>query len=168
MNAEAWATITVGILTIFAQLLFVVLAYIFGRSQGKSQTQHEKAAGAIVDAVRLTRQVAAECYAWSRLTKRDEIELRHRVEVTRLRGELLDLVNDNSPWFEPQTEGKLRPVIEDLKKVTIDHITALKSDNEAQVRESGERLSEWIETDLAQMQMDMENEARRIIGTKRQ
>lgn len=45
---------------------------------------------------------------------------------------------------------------------------ALKSDDEALVRESGERLSEWTATDLTQMRMDMENEARRIIGTTRQ
>lgn len=89
------------------------------------------------------------------------------MQITGLRLELEALREDNSPWLQPRTAATLRPLSEHLRKVTSDHIEAMKSDDEARIRESRERLSVWIEKDLAKIQSDLDDEARRIIGTKR-
>jgi Asp-tRNA(Asn)/Glu-tRNA(Gln) amidotransferase A subunit family amidase len=167
LTPEAWATVTVGIITVAAQIVALVVAYALGKAQGRAQTRHEKAAEVIVTGLRLTKRVGAECGVWAHYRKRDESELKYRAEILRLRGELQDLVYDNSPWLEPQTQSKLRPVIRDLGDFQRDHAEAIKSGDEARAQRSGERLSEWTTKKLIQMQNDLEDEARRIIGTKR-
>lgn len=69
LNAGAWATIVVGIFTTAAQLISIFVVYVLGKSQGRAQTRHEEAARAMVEALRLTRQVATECSEWVRYRK---------------------------------------------------------------------------------------------------
>jgi hypothetical protein len=104
---------------------------------------------------------------WTLYGKRDELEMGHAKEITRLRGELQSLAYDNSPWFEPRTEGIMKPVLKEVGSYYREHTDALKSGDAARIAESGKRLSEWSMEPLTLTVIALEDEARRLIGTKR-
>lgn len=138
-----------------------------GKAQGRAQTRHDEAANTLVEGLRLTRRVGTECGMWALYQERDADERRYQEEILLLRGKLQDLVYDNSPWLDPRTEGTLRPILKDLAVYNRSHRAALKSGNKKQAQKTGEQLSKWSINELIQMENDMENEARRVIGTKR-
>jgi hypothetical protein len=166
LNPEAQATIIVGILTVVAQPVFLLVAFFLGKAQGKAQVRHEKAAEAIVAALRIIRRLQLELGVWALSEKQDELELDQAKKVSRLRDELRRLIYDNSPWFEPQTEGKMKPILAEVRLYYKEHTDALKSGDAARIAESGKRLSEWHMEPLTLMANALEDEARRLIGTK--
>jgi hypothetical protein len=164
---ESQATIIVGILTVVAQPLFLLVAFFLGKAQGRAQVRHERAADAVVAAVRVVADLRAEVGMWAILQERDELESKSRGTILRLRQELRNLVYDNSPWLDLKTERKLKPVIYELRSQYDAHDDALTSGDPARITETGERLAEWNTRNLTQMQLDLEDEARRLIGSKR-
>jgi hypothetical protein len=166
-SPEAQATIIVGIVTVVAQPLFLLVAFFFGKAQGRAQVRHERAAVAVVAAVRVVADLRAEIGVWAILREREEIESQYRGTILRLRGELQSLVYDNSPWLDPKTELKLKPVLNELRIQYDAHDNALASGDPARITETGKRLTEWNIRNLTQMQIDLEDEARRLIGSKR-
>lgn len=164
---EAQATIIVGILTVVAQPLFLLVAFFLGKAQGRAQVRHERAADAVVAAVRVVADLRAEVGVWAILLERDETESKYRGTILRLRKELQSLVYDNSPWLDPKTERKLKPVIQELRSHYSAYDAALSSGDATRITETGERLAEWNTRNLTQMQLDLEDEARRLIGSKR-
>jgi hypothetical protein len=103
---------------------------------------------------------------WALYEKRDKLELDRAKKIRRLRHRLQRLVYDNSPWFEPQTEGKMKPILKEVGRHYEEHTDALKSGDAARIAESGKRLSEWHTEPLTLMMIALEDEARRLIGTK--
>jgi hypothetical protein len=152
---------------IAAQLIFLYIAYAFGKSQGRAQLRHERAAEAIVAALRIIRKLSGEFGMWALRGQRDDLEIGYAKEISRLRRELQSLVYDNSPWFEPETEGKLNPVLKEVGSYYGKHTDALKSGDAARIKESGKQLSEWRLRRLTLLEIALEDEARRLIGTKR-
>ena len=122
---EAQATIIVGILTVVAQPLFLLVAFFFGKAQGRAQVRHERAADAVVAAVRVVADLRVEVGMWAILRERDEIESKYRGTILWQRQELQNLVYDNSPWLDPKTERKLKPVINELRSQYDAHGDAL-------------------------------------------
>ena len=165
-TAEAWATIAVGTITVIVQPLFLIGAFFLAKAQGRAQVRHEKAAEAIVAALRIIRRLQLELGLWAHYEKRDELELGQARNIMRLRRKLRRLINNNSPWFEPQTEGKMKPILKEVGRYYEDHTDALKSGDAARIAESGKRLSEWHIEPLTLMMITLEDEARRLIGTR--
>jgi hypothetical protein len=108
---EALATLLVGFITVIVQPIFIVATFFLGKAQGKAQIRHEKAAEAIVNVVRMISDLREEIGVWAVYTERSDLEIEHAKEIVRLRGELQDLVYDNSLWFDPETERKMKPVL---------------------------------------------------------
>ena len=163
---EAQATIIVGIVTVVVQPIFLYAAFQFGKAQARAQVRHQKAVEAIVAALRIVRRLQLELGVWALSKKRDELELDRAKKIRRLRRNLRRLVYDNSPWFEPQTEGKMKPILKEIGSHYEEHSDALKSGDAARIAESGKRLSEWHIEPLTLMIIALEDETRRLIGTK--
>lgn len=164
---EAQATIVIGILTVVVQPLLIVLTFLLGKAQGKAQMRHEKAAESVVATVRVVRKLRTELGMWAIMRERDETEAGYREKVRELRGELRELVYQNAAWLDPRTERKLKPVVYELADRCNEHGEALASGDKAQAEQTGARLSKWNMRNLTQIQLDLEDEARRLIGTKR-
>jgi hypothetical protein len=103
---------------------------------------------------------------WALYKKRSEMETDHAEEITRRREDLRRLIYDNSPWFEPHTEGKMKPILAEVRHYYQEHADALKSGDPARIAESGKRISEWSKEPYALRVIALEDEARRLIGTK--
>ena len=69
--------------------------------------------------------------------------------------------------FSPCTEGKMLPVLKEVGSYYKEHTDALKSGDPARIAESGKQVSEWSMGSLTLMVNALEDEARRLIGTKR-
>jgi hypothetical protein len=164
---EAQATIIIGIVTIVVQPIFLYAAFQFGKAQARAQVRHQKAVEAIVSAIRIIEQLQSEFGIWVLYKKRDAVEISHAKEISRLRDELRELIYDNSPWFEPRTEGKVRPVLTEVRLYYKVHTDALKSGDPARIAESSKQISEWSKESYPLRVIALEDEARRLIGTKR-
>jgi hypothetical protein len=163
---EAQATIIVGILTVIAQPLFLLVAFFLGKRQGRAQVRHQKAVEAIVSALRIIEQLQGEFGLWALYKQRSELEIAHAEKISQLRDELRDLIYNNSPWFEPHTEGKVKPILAEVRLYYQEHVDALKSGDPARIAESGKRISEWSREPYVRRRIALEDEARRLIGTK--
>ena len=164
---EAQATIIVAIVTIVVQPIFLYAAFQFGKAQARAQVRHQKAVEAIVSALRIIEQLQSEFRMWVLSEKRDEVEIEYAKEISRLRDELRKLIYDNSPWFEPHTEDKVRPILTEVRLYYALHTDALKSGDPARIAESSKRISEWSKESYPLRVIALEDEARRLIGTKR-
>jgi hypothetical protein len=164
---EAQATIIVGIIAIVVQPIFLYAAFQFGKAQARAQVRHQKAVEAIVRALRIIEQLQLKFRMWVRYKERDELEIEYAKEISRLRDELRDLVYDNSPWFEPHTKDKVRLILAEIRLYYGEYADALQSGDPARVAQTGKRISEWSEESYPLRVIELEDEARRLIGTKR-
>lgn len=164
---EAQATLIVGFVTVIVQPIFIIATFFLGKAQGKAHIRHEKAAEVIVNCVRLISDLRVEFELWAVHTELSDLSREQAKEITRLGGELQNLVYGNSLWFDPETESKMTPVAGEVYKRTSEHWNALKSGDKARIEESGKQLSEWNTRDLTKMQVALQDEARRLIGSKR-
>jgi hypothetical protein len=164
---EAQATIIVGIVTIVVQPIFLYAAFQFGKAQARAQVRHQKAVEAIVSTLRIIEQLQSQFGMWAIFKKRDELEIEYAKEISRLRDELRELVYDNSPWFEPHTEGKVTSILAEVRLYYRVHTEALKSGDPRRIAESSKEISEWSKESYPLRVIALEDEARRLIGTKR-
>jgi hypothetical protein len=164
---EARATIIVGIVTVVVQPIFLYAAFQFGKAQARAQVRHQKAVEAIVSALRIIEQLQSQFGMWANFKKRGELEIEYAEEISRLRDELRELVYDNSPWFEPHTEGKVTPILTEVRLYYLLHTEALKSGDPRRIAESSKEISEWSKESYPLRVIALEDEARRLIGTKR-
>ena len=68
---------------------------------------------------------------------------------------------------EPHTEGKLKPILTEVRLYYRVHTEALKSGDPARIAESSKEISEWSKESYPLRVIALEDEARRLIGTKR-
>jgi hypothetical protein len=129
--------------------------------------RHQKAVEAIVSVLRIIEQLQLKFRMWVRYKERDELEIEYAKEISRLRDELRDLVYDNSRWFEPHTVGKVRLILVEIRLYYGEYADALKSGDPARIAQTGKRISEWSEESYPLRVIELEDEARRLIGTKR-
>lgn len=162
-----WIYFLAPVATVLTTLVGFAVFYFLGRSQMRAQVRHEKAVEAIVEFLRVIRDLGTKSGVWSLYHERSDPERENAEEILRLRGKLQELVYDNSPWFEPETERKMRPVLKQLPPLYKDHREAIRSKDRNRAKETGDRLREWSNHDLINMEIELEDEARRLIGTKR-
>ncbi len=148
-----------------ATLIAVVLAYALGRRQGRSQTRFNKSAEIVTD---LRRQILSLKWHYRRWVKDPSDETSYEV-VAVLHG-LVEAYKAGLPWLEPRTVEKLEPLISTLRYEGLYHYGILKTASEEvqHIRnEASDGLRKWVENDLDPLVDDLEDEARRLIGTKR-
>jgi hypothetical protein len=122
---------------------------------------------ALVEALRTIAKLQTEFGIWALYEKRSDLEIEHAREISRLLANLQRIAYDNSPWFEPATESKVEQVLDEALRYYSEHTDALKSGDDSWIAESRKRLSEWICELLVLKAVALEDEARRLIGTKR-
>jgi hypothetical protein len=148
-----------------ATLIAVVLAYIFGRSQGRSQTRYEKSGEIVTD---LRRRILSLKWHYRRWVNEPSDETSH--EVVGVLYELVRAYEEGMPWLEPHTIEKLQPLISAMRYEGLYHYGILKTAGEEVQRirdEATAGLRKWVENDLDPLVDDLESEVRRLIGTKR-
>ena len=100
------------------------------------------------------------------MTARDQVEEDYRARILDSRRKLMDLTNDNAPWYDPKTERMLKSVVRALGDRYNEHNNALKSGNAKLARVTGGRLRDWNNRAFTQMIIDLEDESRRLIGSR--
>jgi hypothetical protein len=163
----AQAAVAVGVISIIAQGVLVLCAYFLGKAQAKAQVRHQKAVEALVEALRTITKLQSEFGIWALYEKRSDLEIEHAREISRLLANLQGIIYDNSPWFEPATERKVHPVLNEALRYYSEHTDALKSDDATRIADSRKQLSKWEDEVLVLKVVALEDEARRLIGTKR-
>lgn len=146
-------------------LIAVVLAYALGRAQGRSQTRFEKSAEILTD---LRRQILALKWHYRRWVRDRSDET--SFEVMRALEALVEGYEAGMPWFEPRTVEKLEPLVSAMRYEGLYHygILMTASDEVQHIRdEATEGLRRWVEDDLDPLVDGLEEEVRRLIGTKK-
>jgi hypothetical protein len=164
---EAQATLAVGVIAILVQPIFIVITFLLGKSQGRAQTRHERASDALVEAMRMMSDVQIDLFMWSSMRKHDHMEREYRKKIVDSRQRLRDLVYNNAVWFDPKTESKLKAALQELNYRCEEHSNGIDKGDDDYATHTGERLNEWATTPFIQTQLDLRNEARRLIGSKR-
>lgn len=156
-----------SLLTPIVSAVGIIAAYFFGRRQGKAQTRHEKSVEAVVQALRIVRLLQEDFGVWALYEKRDALELDYAGKISDQLHELQQLIYDSSPWFEPTTEDRMDSVYKASRRYYQEHTDALKSGDADRIKKSGKQLSEWLDDRMVLMVNALEDESRRLIGTKR-
>jgi len=146
-------------------LVAVVLAYALGRSQGRSQTRFEKSAEILTD---LRRQILALKWHYKRWVRDTSKET--SFEVMRALETLAEAYEAGTPWFEPRTVERLEPLVSAMRYEGLYHygILMTASSEVQHIRdEATEGLRTWVDSELDPLVEDLEEEVRRLLGTKR-
>lgn len=160
-------TVVVGLITILVQPVFISITYFLGKSQGRAQVRHEKASQALVEAISIVGSMQLAVGVWALKRVRDNTEREYSRKLLALKGQLRDLIIYNSPWFDPRTERKIERVLKEFASMYRDHSDALAAGDRTRAEETGTRLHEWHFAPLALLKIDLEDEARRLIGSKK-
>jgi hypothetical protein len=164
---ELPAEAQVEAIAILVQPILIVITFWLGKSQGRAQTRHERASDALVEAMRVMSDVQIKLLMWSSMRKHDSMETEYRRQILESRQRLRDLVYNNAVWFGPKTESKLKAAVRELNRRYEEHSNAIDTGDDDYATRTGERLNEWSGTPFIQTQLDLGNEARRLIGSKR-
>jgi urease accessory protein UreF len=111
---EIYAALIQSVVSVVA----VSLAYLFGKAQGKYQTQHNESAKVVIELRRLALE-AAELFEeradklLSPATTRDE-EREANWQLGSKISELLLYYQAYSPWLKPRTAEKLNDIINEV------------------------------------------------------
>ncbi len=149
----------------FATLIAVVLAYALGRAQGRSQTRFDKSAEMVTD---LRGQILSLKWYYRRWVKDPSDET--SFEVMRALKTLVEGYKTGLPWFEPRTAEKLEPLISAMRYEGLYHYGILMTAGQEvqHIRDKAtEELRKWVERDLDPLVDDLEDEVRRLIGTRK-
>lgn len=147
-----------------ATLIAVVLAYALGRVQGRAQTRYDKSTGIVTE---LRRRILSLKWHYGRWVRDPSDETSYEV-VGVLYG-LVEASKVGLPWLEPRTAEKLEPLVSAMRYEGLYHYGILKTAGEEvqHIRdEATEELRRWVENDLDSLVDDLEDEVRRLIGTK--
>lgn len=167
LPSASQTAIVVGAISVLVQPVFIYVTHRLGRAQGKAQVRHEKSSQALVEACNIVRGIQQEVGLWALMRARNNTEMEQARKLLALKGQLRDLVTYNSPWFDPRTQRKIERVLKVFGDLFNEHADALAAGDQARADETGTRIYEWHFEPLALLIIDLEDEARRLIGSRK-
>lgn len=149
--------------------LGILVGFLLGRRQDRQQMRHEAAVKVLMELRRRILDVEREFGPWVFASAEGEDYASEKSErIADLLEGLQRYHKENTPWLELRTIEKLQPIMSGYVQgaaQTLDVARGRKTDPEPEaVREE---LLRWTTQDLTYLMMDLEDEARRLIGSDR-
>ncbi len=159
-----------------ATIAAVLVGFVLGRTQGKYQTQHNESLKVVIELRRLALEVEdsfqkyKDGIALSPDQFSDDERVRGRYDYQKKTDELLLYYRANSPWLLPDTDEKIKPLVEGFNSTSIElavEVTSSSFEDLERRRQVEQELEEWEDRELKPLLEGLNAETSRLIGTSR-